>query len=123
MPRHARFIRAAAAAIALVVASCATGDRAAPTPGRSERPARPTATSTTPPTSIPGQSPTPLPSEAVLTALPEGGSQVFPGRYTTHFAPALTLSVDRQVKIDCAPGYRCRGDVDVNLPNWLDIEF
>jgi len=66
---------------------------------------------------------TPQPSEVVETALPESGNTVFRGRYTTHFKPALMLTIDRQVDIDCAPGYQCRGDVDVNSEQWLDMEF
>jgi len=124
MPRHARFIASATASIALVVASCATLDTAAPTPAPSAQPtARPTTISTTRPTGSPVPASTPVPSETALTALPEGGSNVFAGRYTTNLTPALTLTVDRPVNIDCAPGYRCRGDVNVNLPNWLDLEF
>jgi hypothetical protein len=55
--------------------------------------------------------------------LSEGGSHVFPGRFTTHLEPALTLTIDKQVQMDCAPGYRCRGDIAVNWPYWLDLEF
>jgi len=62
------------------------------------------------------------PSELLESALPESGD-LFPGRYTTNFKPALTLTIDHQVDIDCAPGYRCRGDVDVNSEQWLDLEF
>ena len=25
--------------------------------------------------------------------------------------------------LDCAPGYKCRGDIDVNLPFWVGFEF
>jgi hypothetical protein len=64
-----------------------------------------------------------MPSQVAVTALPEGGNTVFAGRYTTQFKPALTLTIDRQVDIDCAPGYQCRGDVDVNSSSWLDLEF
>ncbi|MFL5770132.1 MAG: hypothetical protein ACJ765_08625 [Chloroflexota bacterium] len=64
-----------------------------------------------------------MPSDAALAFLSEGGSELFPGRYITHFKPSLTMTVDRQVNLDCAQGYRCRGDVNVNLPDWLDIEF
>jgi hypothetical protein len=71
----------------------------------------------------PSRQPSAVPSQAVVTALPEGGNTVFAGRYTTHFEPALIVSIDRQVNIDCATGYRCRGDVDVNSTNWLDLEF
>jgi hypothetical protein len=61
-------------------------------------------------------------SEAVAD-LPATGSYLYPGRYMTAFEPALTLSIAGQVRIDCAPGFRCRGDVDVNSPNWVDLEF
>jgi hypothetical protein len=67
--------------------------------------------------------PAPTPSQSVVAGLPESGNELFPGRYTTHFEPALMLTIDRQVRIDCAPGYRCRGDVDVNTANWLNLEF
>ena len=48
---------------------------------------------------------------------------MFAGRYTTHFVPALTLTIDHVVDLDCAPGYRCRGDIDTNAPSWLGFEF
>jgi hypothetical protein len=82
------------------------------------------------PSSVPAATPPPAtsrpiasPSELDLQPLSEGGSHVFPGRFTTHFEPALMLTIDRQVQIDCAPGYRCRGDIAVNGPFWLDLEF
>jgi len=58
-----------------------------------------------------------------VTDLPKTGSYVYPGRYLTAFAPAVTLSIGDEVRIDCAPGFRCRGDVDVNSQNWVDLEF
>jgi hypothetical protein len=137
MPRHARL--SAFAIIAVVVASCATVDTKVPTAAPSARsttlpttvpPATPAATPaptpsrTTPgPTAMPAPTPTAVPSDAPAAFLSEGGTQLFPGRYITHLKPQFTMTVDRQVNIDCAPGYRCRGDVDVNLPDWLDIEF
>jgi hypothetical protein len=137
MPRHARFI--VFAIIAVVVASCATVDTAVPTAAPSARsmtlpttaPPSPAAATPAPtqsrmtpgPTAVPAPTPTAVPSDADAAFLSEGGSQVFPGRYIAHLKPQFTLTVDRQVNIDCAPGYRCRGDVDVNLPDWLDIEF
>jgi len=48
---------------------------------------------------------------------------MFAGTYHTKFVPDLTLTIDRVVDLDCAPGYRCRGDISVNLPNWLGLEF
>ena len=124
MPRHAQFFAATALTIAFAVASCAPVDPATPKPAQSARPtAQPALPSTQSPPASSDPSPTAVPSDAISTALPEGGTEVFPGRYTARITPALTLTVDREVNIDCAPGYRCRGDVDVNLPNWLDMEF
>lgn len=54
--------------------------------------------------------------------LADGGT-VFPGYYSTRFEPALTLTIGNVVNLDCFPGYRCRGDIDVNLPNWVGFEF
>ena len=33
------------------------------------------------------------------------------------------MTIGHEVDLDCAPGYRCRGDVNVNQPDWLDLEF
>ena len=62
------------------------------------------------------------PSQTVM-ALPESGEYVYPGTYTTHFQPSLTLTVGRQVELSCAPGFKCRGDVSVNEPRWLNLGF
>jgi len=60
---------------------------------------------------------------APVSDLPASGEFVYPGRYATRFWPALTLTVDDVVRIDCQPGFRCRGDVDASFGNWLDLEF
>ena len=48
---------------------------------------------------------------------------MFPGTYRTRLDPPMTLTIDHLVDLDCAPGYRCRGDIDVNLPQWVAFEF
>jgi hypothetical protein len=35
----------------------------------------------------------------------------------------MILTIGHEVDLDCVPCYRCRGDVDVNLPNWLGLEL
>jgi hypothetical protein len=107
------------AALTLVASGCASA--ASPVPTAPARTASPThVLAPSPAMTLPS---TPRPSPALESALPESGNVVFPGRYKTHFEPALKLTIDRQVDIDCAPGYRCRGDIDVNSVHWLDIEF
>jgi hypothetical protein len=54
--------------------------------------------------------------------LAEGGT-IFPGTYQTAFEPGLTLTVGHVVDLDCFPGYRCRGDIDINVPNFVGLEF
>ena len=118
MPRH---VSSSLLALALLAAACATGPTST---------APPVATSVTPVASSSARATPPPPAlsstshaQAVVTALPESGSNVFPGRYSTRFEPALLLTIDRQVDMDCIAGHRCRGDVDVNSSNWLDLEF
>ena len=48
---------------------------------------------------------------------------MYPGTYTTHFEPALTLAVGDEVKLSCVTGFKCRGDVNVNERAWLGIAF
>lgn len=64
----------------------------------------------------------PTPSVAVQD-LPEGDQHVYPGTYTTHFQLPLTFTVGDEVQLSCVPGFRCRGDVNVNLPSWVNIGF
>jgi hypothetical protein len=59
----------------------------------------------------------------VVLALPDSGQYVYPGTYTPHFQPSLTLTVGRQVELSCAPGFKCRGDVSANEPRWLNLGF
>ncbi len=72
-----------------------------------------------PPTAIPTSAASP---SAQVSELGTGGN-VFPGTYHTQLDPGLTLTIDRVVDLDCAPGYKCRGDIDVNQDNWVGFEF
>jgi hypothetical protein len=76
----------------------------------------------------PGPSPVPATSSPIVSGravkdLSTGGTTVFPGTYATLFHPELTLTIGNVVNLDCAPGYRCRGEVDLNSANFLDLEF
>ena len=133
MPRHAlpalesRAIRPSAIpagvlAVALVASACAATASPLPKPSGPIPPVTSFAPSS-PAVPRPTTQPTAAPSVAVVSALPESGNWLFPGRYRTNFQPAVELTIDREVNVDCAPGYRCRGDVDVNVPTWLDLEF
>jgi hypothetical protein len=51
------------------------------------------------------------------------GATLFPGTYATNVQPGLTLTIGHEVDLDCVAGYICRGDVNVNLSFWLDLEF
>lgn len=57
-----------------------------------------------------------------LGTLADGGT-MYPGRYRTKLDPGMTITIDHEVDLDCAAGYRCRGDIDVNLPQWVAFEF
>jgi hypothetical protein len=58
----------------------------------------------------------------VVATLADNGT-MFPGTYRTKFDPPMTITINDLVDLDCAPGYRCRGDIDVNLPQWVGFEF
>jgi len=87
--------------------------------------------SAAPPSATPTQrteataTPTPSPTTAPTVSIPElaDGGTMFPGTYHTRFVPAMTIKITNLVNLDCAAGYRCRGDIDVNLPPWLGLEF
>ncbi len=64
----------------------------------------------------------PSPSAAVA-ALPETDDHVYPGMYTPHFQPSLTFTVGSEVQLSCLPGFKCRGDIEVNQPGWLGLGF
>lgn len=74
--------------------------------------------------------PTPSSSSAVASATPAASPVplptaefVYPGTYVPAFDPGLTFTIDREVKHNCAPGFKCRGSIDVDLPGWMGIEF
>jgi hypothetical protein len=76
----------------------------------------------------PSAAPTTAPTIAPATATPgilELASEgtMFPGTYRTQFEPPMTLTINDLVDLDCAPGYRCRGDIDVNIEHWVGLEF
>ena len=119
--------------VALVVGGCAAQASPVGTPPATAVPtiaapraataAPASSASRSPASAAPSASADPSASVVVTEPLPEGGQTVFPGRYTTHFKPSMTLTVGSEVELSCVPGYRCRGDVDVNLPGWVGFEF
>lgn len=121
MPRRSVIL----AGLAIVLAGCT----AQATPVGASATAGPSLVTTEHPTAAPaslgtGASPSVGPSASVaVMELPEGDQHVFPGTYTTHFQPALTLTVGHEVELSCAPGFKCRGDVSVNRPGWLNLGF
>jgi hypothetical protein len=105
------------AAAAMLLSACGSFTAPESTGGAA---AGPTTVAATPP--VTAQPATPSPS-AVIQELPDGGNPSFPGTYTTQFQPKLTFTIDHVVDLDCSPGYRCRGDVDLNSANFVDLEF
>ena len=89
-------------------------------PGPSTTPASAVA-----PTVVQTASPTPLATVAQPSPSPSilAGDVVYPGTYVPKFDPPMTFTIDKEVEHNCAPGFRCRGSINVNLPGWLDIEF
>jgi len=59
---------------------------------------------------------------ASATTMAAGG-EIFPGRYRTALEPSMTITIDREVQHNCAPGFKCRGSIDSNTAAWLDLEF
>jgi hypothetical protein len=110
------YARWAVAAVAVVLAIGGAAYFLAPAGGQvGGRPnATPSATSSS-------SAPSALPS--VGAPLPAGEGSVDPGTYIPAFDPGLTFTIDREVQHNCAPGFRCRGTINANLPGWLDIEF
>jgi hypothetical protein len=79
----------------------------------------------------PSPSPTPAVTSSVAasaaprpsaTTMPANG-EIFPGRYRTALEPSMTITIDREVRHNCAPGFKCRGSIDANTAAWLNIEF
>ena len=104
------YARWAVAAIAVVLAIGGAAYFLAPAGGQVGGPPNPTPSATT------------LPS-ASAAILASGGTAVYPGTYVPAFDPSLTFTIDREVQHNCAPGSKCRGSIDANLPAWIDIEF
>lgn len=82
-----------------------------------------------PPVATPSPSAPPSPSPTA-TAVPSptpaalaGEGDVFPGTYVPQFDPGLTFTIEHEVEHNCAPGFQCRGSIDVNIPGWLGLEF
>jgi hypothetical protein len=103
------YARWAVAAIAVVLAIGGAAYFLAPAGGQVGGPPNPTPSATA------------LPS-ASAAILASGGS-VYPGTYVPAFDPGLTFTINREVQHNCAPGFKCRGDIDVNLPGWIGLEF
>ncbi|MEO8572145.1 MAG: hypothetical protein ABI553_10655 [Chloroflexota bacterium] len=115
------FARTAAAAIVVVVVI--GGAIYALSPGRGVG-GPPTATPAPTLTAVPTQTAVPTPANpSPSPAILGSGGDVFPGTYVTRFEPPLTLTIDREVQHNCAPGFRCRGAIDTNLPGWVAFEF
>lgn len=107
---------AAVAVLVVVGQACTTGSGAPASPPRPATPG-PAASYTTPP-----PPPAMHPSPVAIKELADGGT-MFPGTYRANFDPPLTITVNNLVDLDCVPGYPCRGDIDVNFPKWLGLEF
>jgi hypothetical protein len=99
-----------------VLAGCGTGTGGAVPPSR-------TATEPAVPSPIPPSPAAPPAATAVAAQQLADEGTMFPGTYKTKLDPPMTITINRLVDLDCAPGYRCRGDIDVNLPQWVGFEF
>lgn len=51
------------------------------------------------------------------------GGFIYPATWTPAFDPGFTFTIDREVEHQCAPGFACRGSIDVNQAAWLGLEF
>jgi len=63
---------------------------------------------------------------ATATPLGEAGDHapIFPGTYTPHLEPGLTLTLSQDLAdTNCSPGFECRGYINANDPGWLDLAF
>ena len=121
MTRRIRTVSFMLVVTGLILTGCAGSSPSLPATGPSSTTAA-VVSPTVVATPTPAPTATAQPSAAVMV-LPESGQYVYPGTYTTHFQPSLTLTVGRQVELSCAPGFKCRGDVFVNEPRWLNLGF
>jgi len=77
----------------------------------------------------PNATPSPSPSAVASATSPASpiplpkAEFVYPGTYVPAFDPGLTFTVDHEVEHNCAPNFRCRGSIDVDLPGWMGLEF
>ena len=85
--------------------------------GRAAHHAKPTSSHV-----VPTPTPSAEPSTVSVQQLGDSGT-IFPGTYKTKLDPAMTITIDDLVDLDCAPGYRCRGDIDLNTQVWVEFEF
>jgi len=78
-----------------------------------------------------GGTPTASPSPSASTSVIDSATPfqlakegfIYPGTWAPAFDPPLTFKIVREVEHNCQPGFACRGDIDVNLPGWLGLEF
>ena len=117
------YARWAVAAIAIVLAVGGAAYFLAPAGGQVGGP--PIASPTSSPTPSPRATASPLPTVAPSPSpsILGNGEFVYPGTYIPAFDPRLTFTIDREVQHHCAPGFQCRGSIDVNQPAWLALEF
>jgi len=54
--------------------------------------------------------------------LPAQGD-LFPGTYQPLFQPPVVFTIGDAVNLDCAPNYECRGEVQVDEPGWVALDF
>jgi hypothetical protein len=100
------------ASLVLVSALLAACGTSAPTASRSSTPIPTVLVATR------SAAPSPVPVDTLAS-----GGTMFPGTYRTNLDPPMTITINDLVNLDCAPGYRCRGDIDLNTPAWVEFEF
>lgn len=119
------------AAVAILLSGCAA-EASPPSPpataAHSPAAASPTVAPASPeihpsPSSAASPSVGPSAPPDAVAALPAGDQPIYPGTYAPQFQPPLTLTVGREVERGCALNFKCRGDVNVNLPGWLGVGF
>jgi hypothetical protein len=118
-PSMNTYARWAVAAIAIVLAVGGAAYFLTPSGGQVGGP--PIASPTTSPQATATPRPTDVASPSPSILAREGF--VYPGTYVSAFDPPLTFAINSEVQHNCAPGFRCRGSIDANLPGWIDLEF
>ena len=79
------------------------------------------------PSRNPAVEPCPI-AGAVIVFAPDAAGHArrrrhLPGTYTPRFEPTITFTVGDAVNLDCAPNYECRGEVAVDEPGWVALDF